>query len=78
MTTRTLETHAAFLAHYRRSAQVMRLYMTVCECAFMDGAALVETLPAHSLFNGRPDGFLVKRFSGAGGYCAALDCVEVK
>lgn len=78
MTTRTLATHAAFLDHYRRAATVMRLYMTLCECAFMVGAEIVETLPPRQLFNGRPDGFLVKRFSGKGGFCSANDCVEVR
>jgi hypothetical protein len=64
-------------APVRPSATVMRLYMTVRTCAFFRGDVLVEILSPRKCFNGRPDGFLVRRYSGRGGSCDALNCVEV-
>lgn len=75
----TLPTPAAFLTHHRRRAPLARLFMTVCETRFLDGPVCVATLPARQLFHGTLEGFLVQRLpSEGGGYCAALDCVEVK
>ena len=75
---RALPTPAAFLKHRAHAAPLATLYMTVCETTFMDGPVEMETRPARYVFSGKPDGFLVKRFTAPGGWCAALDCVEVK